>query len=76
VRLKLRLPGGQGSPKGVWTLESTGYTVFDAFRNATMQSDRKLFLSQNNVVVIGEEMARTGVAPLIDFLDRDPNPGV
>lgn len=67
-------PGGMGSPTGVWTLTSTGYTVFDAFRNATMQSSRKLFVSHMKVIVIGEEMARSGVAPLVDFLDRDPEP--
>lgn len=63
--------GEMGSPKGVWILTSTGYTVFDAFRNATMQSDRKLYLPHNKITVIGEEMARSGVAPLVDFLDRD-----
>lgn len=63
--------GGQGSSKGVWTLSTTGYTVFDAFRNATMQANRKLYLPFVEAIVIGEEMARSGVAPLIDFFARD-----
>lgn len=63
--------GGQGSPKGVWVLTSTGHTIFDAYRNATMQSDRKLYNSQTKVIVISEEMARAGVRPILDFFDRD-----
>ena len=65
---------GSGGSKGVWVLSSTGYTVFDAARNATMQSDRRLFFPQNKIIVIGEEMARTGISPLLDFFDRDPEP--
>ncbi len=60
--------------EGVWTITSSGYTVFDAFRNATMQSERELFLSHNKVIVIGEELARAGIAPLVDFLDRAHEP--
>ena len=70
------IPSGAGSAssKGVWVLTSTGYTIIDAARNATMQSDRKLFFPQNKIVVIGEELAREGITPLIDFLNRDPEP--
>jgi spore germination protein KC len=63
--------GGMSSNQGVWTVTSTGYTVFDAFRNATMQSGRQLFLSHNKIIVIGEEMARSGISPLIDFFNRN-----
>ena len=57
---------------GVLVLTSTGYTIIDAARNATMQSDRKLFFPQNKVIVVGEELAREGINPLLDFLNRDP----
>jgi len=60
--------------KGVWVLTSTGHTIFDAARNATAQSDRRLFFPQNKVIVIGEELAREGIAPLLDFFHRDPEP--
>ncbi|KJS82060.1 MAG: spore gernimation protein GerC [Peptococcaceae bacterium BICA1-8] len=63
--------GGGGGSKGVWTLTSTGQTIFDAFRNATMEADRKLFIPFNKIIVIGEEAARAGIAPLLDFFDRD-----
>ncbi len=72
--LKTSGSSSSGDQEGVWTLSSTGYTVFDAFRNATMQSDRKLFFCENKVIVIGEEMAKSGIAPLLDIISRDPEP--
>lgn len=71
--------GGGMEEKGsganaVWVLTSRGKTVFEAFRNGTMESDRKLFLPHIKVIVIGEEAARAGVKPLLDFLDRDHEP--
>ena len=71
---EIKAPSSGSGGKGVWILTSTGYTVFEAIRNATMQSSRKLFLSQNKVLVIGEEMARSGVAPLLDLFNRDSEP--
>lgn len=63
--------GGDDGGKGVWILTSTGQTVFEALRDATIESDRKLYFAHNKLFVIGEEAARTGVKPLVDFLDRD-----
>lgn len=72
--IKSSAGGPGGSSKGVWIAKSTGYTVFDAIRNATMITERKVFLSQNMVVIIGEDLAKMGVSPLLDVLDRDPEP--
>lgn len=63
--------GGGGGGKGVWTLTARGETVFDAFRNATFETERKLYLPHNKVLVIGEETAQSGIGPLLDFLHRD-----
>lgn len=62
---------GGGGGKGVWTLTTRGETVFDAFRNATLETERKLYMPHNKVIVIGEEAAKSGIGPLIDFLHRD-----
>jgi spore germination protein KC len=59
------------SEKGIWMVSSTGDTVFDALRNASLKTDRKLFFAHNNIIVIGEETAKAGIAPLLDFLGRD-----
>lgn len=58
--------------KAVWVVTSTGETIFDAIRNASLKTTRKLFFPHNKVIIIGEEAARAGVIPLLDFLGRDP----
>ncbi|MEL7568447.1 MAG: Ger(x)C family spore germination protein [Dehalobacterium sp.] len=64
--------GSTGNP--VLVLTSTGDTVFDAVRNATMKVDRKLFWPHTKVFVIGEKLAREGLAPILDWIDRDAEP--
>lgn len=56
----------------VWEVTSTGDTVFDAIRNASLKTTRKLFFPHSNIIVIGEEAARAGIIPLLDFPARDP----
>ncbi|MGI1660462.1 MAG: Ger(x)C family spore germination protein [Desulfitobacterium sp.] len=63
------LKGGGG--KAVWVVTSTGETIFDAIRNASLQTDRRLFHPHNKVIVVGEETAKKGLKPLLDFLTRD-----
>lgn len=53
-------------------LSSQGRTVFDAIRNFISVSSRKPFFSHNQVIVFGEDQARSGLAPVIDMLERDP----
>ncbi len=50
---------------------STGKTIFEAVRNSIQQLPARLFWAHNNVLIIGEETARRGVAELIDFFERD-----
>lgn len=61
-----------GGGKGVWVVTATGETVFDAIRNATTQVDRRSYFGHNKVIVIGEEAAKSGIAPLLDLATRDP----
>ena len=72
---EIRTPGGKeggGGGKAVWVVTSTGKTVFEAIRNATFEADRKLYFPHNKIIVIGEKAAKSGIAPLLDFYDRDP----
>jgi spore germination protein KC len=62
---------GGGGEKAVCVLTSTGETLFEAFRNATKESGRKLFIPFNKIIVIGEDAARSGIGELTEFLDRD-----
>ncbi len=65
------LVGGGGDAPASWIISSTGWTIFDAVRNMVMQSDKKLFWSHSRVIIIGEGLAREGVAPVLDFYTRD-----
>jgi spore germination protein KC len=66
--------GGQRNP--YWLLQATGPTVFEAIRNATLQSSRRLFLSHTQVFIISEELAKGGISPVLDFIVRDHEPRI
>lgn len=55
-------------------IQGMGDTVYEAIRNATLHSDRKLFFSHNNILIIGEEFARTGISDFMDLFLRDNEP--
>lgn len=63
-----------GGSKGVWVVTSKGETLFDALRNASMQTDRKTYYSYNMVYVLSEEIAREGIGDVLDLWTRDPEP--
>lgn len=66
-----RSDGGSGEQKSSMTLSSSGDTIFDAVRDLTEKSGRRLNYSHNMAVVVGAEMAREGVLPILDFFVRD-----
>lgn len=71
--------GGGGSPgKATIMLSSQGKTMFDAIRNFITVSSRKLFFSHTEIIVFGEDLAKKGLAPILDLLVRDPEfrPGI
>lgn len=55
-------------------VQSTGDTVFDATRNASLVFDRKLFLAHNRVYILGEEVAKKGIGQIINFYISDNEP--
>lgn len=63
--------GSAMSGKPFFVATSQGETMYDAIRNFAMDSPRRYFFSHNNVVVIGENMARDGVLQVMEFLDRE-----
>ena len=63
--------GGGGKEKPYKTYSASGKTLFDAIRNVTRESPRKLWFGHNQLVVIGEEMARRGVLPVLELMERD-----
>lgn len=66
-------PGSPVEGKVIY-VQSRGDTIFEAYRNATLEFDRKLYPSHNMIVVFGEEFAKRGIGDyIVDFLnDSEP----
>ena len=62
---------GGGQESAVTVLSSTGETVFDAIRNATEQSCKRLYFPFNKIIIIGEDAARDGIGDITEFFDRN-----
>lgn len=66
-------PGSPVEDK-VMYIQSAGDTIFEAFRHALLELDRKLYLSHNMVLVFGEEFAKRGIGDYLDFYTNDAEP--
>lgn len=60
------------SSSAVTMFKATAPTLFSAFRKLTETSPRKVYGAHIRVLVIGEELAREGIAQVLDLLLRDP----
>ncbi|KKO50770.1 Ger(x)C family spore germination protein [Paenibacillus sp. DMB20] len=60
--------GGRTTPVTVYS--SHGKTIFEAIRNASITWPRQLFFSHTRIIIIGEELAREGIADLLDLFER------
>ncbi len=61
--------GGQSSPAYV-TLTGKGRTVMEAARFIQTKLSRRIFWGHTQVILFGEQLARDGLRPVIDFLTR------
>lgn len=65
--------GGQtGGGDTVWIGGAEGSTIFDAIRNISKFSSRRVMWAHNNIIIIGEELAREGITPIVDFFTHNP----
>ncbi|MFG6147721.1 Ger(x)C family spore germination protein [Halobacillus sp. B23F22_1] len=55
----------------VSTYSTTGKTLFEAFRQLTHKSPRKMYLSQLRLLVIGKDLAEEGILSSLDLFYRD-----
>lgn len=62
--------GGSGNNKNFSTVSVTGRTVEEAFGNLQTETYRRAVIQLNRAVIIGENAARNGVRPLVDWLLR------
>lgn len=61
---------GTGDP--IWSASGEGESVFEAIRNLTTFSSRRIFWAHNNLIVINEDLAKEGIKEIIDFFTRNP----
>jgi len=64
-----RKAGGNQAPATLYTAE--GDTIFEAARRMTQVSPRRIYFSHLRMFLIGESMAKAGIAKILDFLMRD-----
>lgn len=71
-----KTPSGAGSTsekeKPFWIISATGKTVFEAIRNMSVISPRRIFWAHIKVIIIGEKLARSDIHTLLDFFARNP----
>ncbi|MBP1994585.1 Ger(x)C family spore germination protein [Paenibacillus eucommiae] len=61
--------GGTGEP--IYSVSAEGKTIFEAIRNLGRFSSRRIFWAHNFIIVISEEVAKSGIADIIDFFSRN-----
>lgn len=67
-----KTPSGTTQPKPFWIVTGTGKTIFEAIRNMSSISSRRIFWSHIKVIIIGEQLARGDNLEIFDFFSRNP----
>jgi spore germination protein KC len=72
----LDLTGGNTQSAEIKTklFESEGDTVADAVNRASKTSDKSLYFSDCKVLIFSKDIAKEGLTPALDWLNRDPRP--
>ncbi|WP_429158931.1 Ger(x)C family spore germination protein [Desulfitispora alkaliphila] len=67
------MAGGEGGEEegASWLLTGSGWTFWDAIYNSLQLSPRRLFGAHQQVLIVSEELAREGLARVIDFHYRN-----
>ena len=63
-----------GKPTSVIVQTSKGVTIFEAIRDFIISTKKKQNLQHIHSLVIGKEIAKNGVTPVLDFFVRDHEP--
>lgn len=61
-----------GPVRPVTAYTASANNIFEAINNIASQSGRQLFLSHSQILIIGEDAARQGIAEILDFYNRFP----
>lgn len=62
---------GGGSQAPVNLYKASGSTVYEAVRKITTMSPRKLYAAHLRILILGEDLAKEGISPVLDLFSRD-----
>lgn len=62
---------GSKKTESYFNLKGTGDTIFNIVRGFSKKASRKIFLAQNQVIILGRGIAEEGLGQYIDFFCRD-----
>ncbi|MDP4118494.1 MAG: Ger(x)C family spore germination protein [Bacillota bacterium] len=65
------MSGGKDTKMMPKTISAEGKTMFDAVRNIISVSGKRLYWSDNKVVIISKDIASEGVTNILDWIVRD-----
>jgi spore germination protein KC len=68
----VNVTGGKEAKVSPKVVTGIGDTIFDAIRNTIKISGKPLYWAHSEILIISEEIAREGVAEVIDLFTRDP----
>ena len=63
--------GNQSSQNQTTNLQSTGVSLFDAVRNMTKQTGKKLYFSNVQAVIFGRAICSGDFVKMLDFMERN-----
>ncbi|MDF2663256.1 MAG: spore gernimation protein GerC [Paenibacillus sp.] len=61
---------GSGTRVPITVYKESGPSILEALRKMTTIAPRRIYLSHLRMLIIGEEMARSGISEALDFLSR------
>lgn len=65
--------GGGGANEGFLLETATGKTATDVSQNMQTKLSRTMFASHRRVIILGEDLAKNGIAKILDEFSRNPD---
>lgn len=65
-------PGAGGKSEPVFVLSAQGGSIFEAVRELSKVSSKRIMWAHDFIIVIGENVARDSITPIIDFFTHNP----
>ncbi len=63
--------GSEGGVSKSWVCSGTGATIFEAVRELSKVASKRVMWAHNNIVIVGEELAKSNITPVLDFFTHN-----